>query len=193
MTDYNELYENDEDFRNFVESKKEGLINNRDNILKELHDSTSQIKELTEKSNALTEKVSRYENEITNNLINNAFNGVEGINLIDGADGIVKDKIYNQAPDGFNLKINGNNKIVLADKEGKTFTSYFKEYSKTDEAKNFIKNPSVGGGAMGSGNGSFVITKDTLSSTNPVELAKKLNDPNFRSQLESYLKNNSEV
>ena len=184
---YSEIYETDEALRDFVEEKKQGLINKNNELLEKLKKSTTDTTDLTEKNNALTEKMALYENEITNNLIKRSFNSLEGVTLMDDTDGIVKDYIYKQA-EGFTLK-SDNGEIVLADKDGKSFQEHFEDFTKTNVAKNFIKNGAVGGGAKGGTNIPTGISENTFK-TSPELLAKKLNNPEFRNQVNDYLQNN---
>lgn len=171
---------------NWLEEKKSGLKNKNVELLAEIKKLNERLNGATENSNAISEKFNNLEMILKNDYIQNIFkNGL----VFPECNNFVLSEIEKLAEcEGGFTSVNDNGNFSMITKSGKTFSDYFESWKGTEVAKRFLKNPSVGGGATGSGSVHYSTDFSKLSAE---EVSNSLNSAEGKAELQNALTNRS--
>lgn len=136
----------------------------------------TQVKDLTEKFNAEIEQLKAENTALNTEKLNNlrdktVADSIKNYNFVDGLkDGFVS--LLMSKNDFKPKEIDGNVKFLNADNH--TIDEVVKAFALSPEGKCYIKNPNMGGGAVGGSQNSGNVTKMTLSQFDNLTDAEKM-------------------
>lgn len=176
--------------KQWLELQKQPLIDKRSELLEEINSLKSRLTADSEKGNALEAKLNGYLEKLRQKTCYGAFDDLQTFNDVLLPSKELREFVLNkivktaEADGGLIAKINDSGEFSYATSDGKTFADYYKDWLKTDEAKDFIKVASTGGGARGDNQG---MLPNDIEKLTVQQIASGLSDKSFRENLQTQL------